>query len=576
MSTSHQEASQIGTLVIQNFSLFQNAIARLDNDTENGALVNGELGRLKLWSGSLGAYRRPGFRSLDYRLRDASRIQKHVVSILLHLTESLKDVIELAATESTPHTVKIDDEADEDVRFQYEYLWGDSKSQQAELDQVLRDVVDGVDCLLRFSIAIRNPSSHDRNKAETLETSLSFYEEFDIRHVQEKFPKASEALANRLGRALTRRRQYFQYREKHHQHLSAGLDQELDLQHIQETEMTTIASSIPDHLKAENVPSDFKGIPEIDDTRSEMSCTSYASSTQDVEKLRVPPLPIEHEHGPFLCPLCHTVISVKTRPEWNTKHVFGDLRPYICLSNLCPASDQQFTRRHEWTQHNLESCPQSFDSRSSFLEHTQTVHANEISQNNLEPLERLCHKKDLEWLDRDCPLCEQDNIASIQQYESHVGRHLEDLALFALPKTGDANYSDTDDVKSEGSNESSSSLAVGDAIDRMQHEGDGKSPEEASRAISKAIEEARLRLFGPMVPPERSHEVEADLQTKERGNLSNMTLDPYASRKQAERKRRTNLQLPWDRLVLKTRNENASKGEIVTKDMLTKNINVLG
>lgn len=58
-----------------------------------------------------------------------------------------------------------------------------------ELQQTLLDIVDIIDCLYKLSITIRNPSPHDRLvKATTVDTS--FYEQWDIEHVKNKFPAA--------------------------------------------------------------------------------------------------------------------------------------------------------------------------------------------------------------------------------------------------------------------------------------------------------------------------------------------------------------------------------------------------
>ncbi|QLI66551.1 uncharacterized protein G6M90_00g045540 [Metarhizium brunneum] len=41
----------------------------------------------------------------------------------------------------------------------------------------------------------------------------------------------------------------------------------------------------------------------------------------------------------------------------------------------------------------------------------------------------------------ECPLC-RETLDSMKEYRQHVGKHLVDLALFALPKTGDREDSD--------------------------------------------------------------------------------------------------------------------------------------
>lgn len=58
-------------------------------DQPSQSLVQSYLARFKLWAGSLGAHRTSGSRSLEYRLRDASSIRKHLLSLL----KELKDIV---------------------------------------------------------------------------------------------------------------------------------------------------------------------------------------------------------------------------------------------------------------------------------------------------------------------------------------------------------------------------------------------------------------------------------------------------------------------------------------------------
>lgn len=156
--------------------------------------------------------------------------------------------------------------------------------------------------------------------------------------------------------------------------------------------------------------------------------------------------------------------------------MFGDLRPYLCLSDLCPAPDQQ--------------------------------------------------------------------------YESHVGRHLEDLALFALPKTVEADDDDSNDLKSQGSHEWSTELAMSDAINRMQKEDDDD--------LSSQIIEAG-----------------GDLEAKQLGTA---TPELKVMDKLTERKRRSEIKELFDQLldlVIMKPNEKASKWEILTKGMFAKSVHVL-
>lgn len=60
--------------------------------------------------------------------------------------------------------------------------------------------------------------------------------------------------------------------------------------------------------------------------------------------------------------------------------------------------------------------------------HSQSMHVGEIKK-----LVQMGGRKVAEVSETTCPLC-QEMMPSAECYMSHVGRHQEDLALFALPK----------------------------------------------------------------------------------------------------------------------------------------------
>ena len=186
-----------------------------------------------------------------------------------------------------------------------------STTGDSELTQIMMDVTDIIDCLLRLSVSVQNPSPHDRFKAAT-STDTSFYEVSDIKHVREKFESAEEWLVKRLGKAISHRRQYFKYRDAHHQKLASGLE---DL----EVGQSTVASSIPQNLKTGNKSGSVAPFGVLDeDQRSDTgySQTSYATSMADSERLRVPKIPKQHSRGAFECPFCFMMIVASESHAW--------------------------------------------------------------------------------------------------------------------------------------------------------------------------------------------------------------------------------------------------------------------
>ncbi|KAL2006429.1 hypothetical protein VTN00DRAFT_9097 [Thermoascus crustaceus] len=238
------------------------------------------------------------------------------------------------------------------------------------------------------------------------------------------------------------RRGYFKYREAHHSKLAQGLD--FDSGKTEIVAQSTVASSLPLNVKIAG-----KSRPALDavddDERSNtgVSQTSYATSVADPGRLQSPPSPKESENGPFQCPCCYMMISVSNRAAWK-KHVFKNLRPYVCLWEDCLVSDQQFSRRHQWLEHVMQKhwrtwhcafgCQERFQSVAGFKQHMMRHHHDVGAAAQLDTLASLSERPMALGATVQCPLC-LDTIPSLKEFQRHVGRHQEELALFALPKT---------------------------------------------------------------------------------------------------------------------------------------------
>ncbi|KAF4971404.1 hypothetical protein FZEAL_9855 [Fusarium zealandicum] len=384
--------------------------------------IHEEEGRFNVWSGNIGAHK-SGRRSLQYRLRDASHLQKQVLALLKDLSELLEDVVAIVAGDVTPWDELEDDEPLDD---------GDAST---ELEQIATDVSDVINCLLRLSVAIRNPAPHNRF-ATSGPIEASHYEPFDIQHVQAKFEKMDPSLVARLGKSVSRRRQYFKYRESHHLKLSHGL-----VASEQRDGESTTASSIPGYAKAGPLNLQFSAIDEDALSDSGVTQTSVASSGARADKISIPPLPNAAQTGPFECPFCYMIITVTNSIAWK-RHVFADLRPYVCLSEDCTETEKEFARRHEWILHEVQnhwktypcplSCPESFQSELKCRDHIQNAHAGTVPTNQLGAMISLSSRPIQAEDGISCPMCKED-LHSVKEYQRHVGRHQEQLALFALP-----------------------------------------------------------------------------------------------------------------------------------------------
>ncbi|KAF5978650.1 transcription factor Cys6 [Fusarium coicis] len=467
---------------------FNQEVDSLDGQAESDGLhelplaLENENVRFKMWAGNLGAHQ-SGPASLDHRLREAPHIQEQILYLLRDILESLEDIrVPMPQRESPVGNTDIEDKPDsplegsdpdsEDI-FTNSDLDDDENTPETRLTTLCTDLAEAIDCLLRLSLAIANPAPHERFRklGAGPDEDISFYEAHDVHYVQDKFPKISQDLSDILGKFITRRRQFFKYRQSHHAKLAAGLDQESH-KDTSRTEIVpnTVASSLPEH---------FKGSGVIDeDNRSDvaMSETSYATSAgylmlEDGEMkpappLRVPPRPPEADKGVFECPFCYRMISASTRGAWK-RHVFGDLRPYTCLFSRCAESNTDFDRRHRWQLHVSQyhwrtwSCPfkcgSTFPSAVQLGDHVRHQHLPNASDEHFATVVARGEISVSNDVAQECPLCRRA-ISGLKSYVKHVGRHLEQLALHALPKIGDEELED--DVESGEQNDEASELGA--------------------------------------------------------------------------------------------------------------------
>ncbi|CAP65468.1 uncharacterized protein PODANS_6_9690 [Podospora anserina S mat+] len=297
-------------------------------------------------------------------------------------------------------------------------------------------------CLFRLSVTIQNPAPHDRFRQKNW-VDAAFFEERDIAHVRDMFPLSNTSDRERLGKAISRRRQYFKYRELHHHKLAYGLEGGSE---DDEAAQSTVASSIPHRLKDQNKmkPRLQRTVLDEDDAVSVRTDTTYNSSLFTGDRPRIPPIPKAAADGPFECPLCYMMITAKTTRTW-TKHVLADLRPYICLSPDCAMSTIDFQTRNEWMRHVLNkhwktwTCPRCgdhFDSTIEFKTHVVGLHMMFLSESDMDMVIDECGKPKALGVRCTCQLC-LEKLSSAKDYFRHLARHQRDLALFPLPKFGE-------------------------------------------------------------------------------------------------------------------------------------------
>ena len=281
-----------------------------------------ELGRLRVWVENIGAHQK-GQASLDFRLRDASHISKLIIRLLNGLKTTIEDV-EVVLNEGS---------AAGNDRAIYPLIEDDSTTEIQELHEQTLTIINE---LFQTSMLIRKPARHDVLTKSRLEDVKEF-KPFDWDHTRNKLPSADGAVVQRLGHAITRRRGYLKYRERHRAKLGKGLGDIGDQSEMSETTAT--------NFQPENI--DF----EETHSNSGFSETSYSPSLVDGGTMTIPQPPKESADGePFECPYCFFVITIGGTQSW-TKHIFKDLQPYICTYQDCSRPDKLYDSRHEWFDH---------------------------------------------------------------------------------------------------------------------------------------------------------------------------------------------------------------------------------
>jgi hypothetical protein len=340
-----------------------------------------ELGRFRIWAANIGAHR-IGQSSLDFRLHNASQVREQVLRVLNGMKLDLEDL-------------------DATISNQFAQLQSQQTLEQntalEEAEEVFRAMQASINRLFDISMIIRKPVHGDVLRG-AIQESVGLYDQIDRQHVRDKFRSAESSIQDRLAAAITQRRKELKYYERHRKKFGRGMDYE-------ESDASDRSSTAPSCLLQPD---------SLIQDDAEMSEMSYASSlpeslwTSD-SHMRMPKRPAELKDGRSgECPYCYRIVAVKSDRSW-AHHVLVDLKPYICLSTDCSIPNRRYLHRCDWVTHMQEN-----------------------------------HAKNGEWLPRNCPLCIKDDFHGVS-VARHIGRHLLDLALWALPRDKDDSEPDQQD-----------------------------------------------------------------------------------------------------------------------------------
>ena len=338
----------------------------------------------------------------------------------------------------------------------------DSKRSDSEtsLQQCADDLEEIVNCLIKLIPALQDPAPQDMYSGEASQNEANE----DIKLVEKLFPKVASFLADRLGFANWKRRQFLQkLRQRNHQNEPTGQS----LIGKKHEEYRTDFSSGVDILRSDyraafslhrvgtggsSYGAGPASISESIFSKAYFPTGYSASSVSDFEPIGAwnqyeipkPPVMLGSRH-PFDCPYCGQEIlsgvQIASEDDW-AHHVFMDLEPYQCTFDDCMRADKTYGVREDWFRHELDHhrlrkvwycqpCADEFDQREPFEFHLTEKHNTNIS--HLPTMVSLCQKFSEKTIaDQVCPFCGALNMTS-QVLKEHVANHMEQLALMIIP-----------------------------------------------------------------------------------------------------------------------------------------------
>ncbi|UKZ89703.1 uncharacterized protein TrAFT101_004742 [Trichoderma asperellum] len=426
------------------------------------------------WYTNIAAHR-VGTASLDERLRDAPDIRAGILRFLDILVTAFKY-----------HSRKSPDSSKSSKRNQPLDILVD-KAASSKPSSLMHKVVES---LIRISIAIRTPASVDRY-AKAEKVNVDHFYPTDKGHIDELFPKAVPILRERLLRAVLSRRRFLQYTQEHKEKLAM----EAPFQQDEKRDETLLAEEKSEF--ADTMATPFSPDILIDDITpigvSDSASDGAASDVSDSSSIRsdmsarVPPMPPMGQEGkPFECPCCFLMIEAKNRGKWK-RHVFSDMRPYVCTFTDCKEPDRLFSSRHDWYSHELafhrrtwvciSGCLRQFTSESAYETHLRATH--EEFEDTAQAEKHGAHSRQLpEPKVPTCPIC-GDEIRYPELIRTHIGRHQAQLGLWPLRSM---RYFDDEDDEEVDEEDEENCAEVNDEEDEdgqvEQQEGEGIKVEE--------------------------------------------------------------------------------------------------
>lgn len=404
--------------------------------------------RFRLWAGNIGARKTPNSRaSLESRLAAAPDLLEQVSELLTDLAEALDDLHEIIVGKHDNRIIDAVPTSPGETNIQ-------NRDEANDLVNIANECITS---LLRLSILIRKASPRDRFSRALQAASLEkkpYLDQFDVSHVAERYPKLKTAearwLCERLGRAITKRRQFLRYMRYHKLRVSEGVERKEEVEELEEEEVTKAILAKTAFVVKGRRAGMSSGSVVISGSEGAQTRASTKASTLDVAKLallqadnlnpddsksyvsasssfqlhsgggtlRLPSLAqVSKGEAVFECPFCFGIQSMAKDWEWR-QHALHDLKPYVCTQGGVECDSLLFPDSRTWFEHEM-LCHRrqwtcilchngSFRSMQQMQEHAQSKHAGLLSQKSQLQVIVDASQRSVDAIPaRDCPFCDE-------------------------------------------------------------------------------------------------------------------------------------------------------------------------
>ncbi|KAG0138182.1 hypothetical protein HOY82DRAFT_666706 [Tuber indicum] len=410
--------------------------------------------RLKVWEKELSVMEGK-LDQMFIRIRTIRHLQKVTYLMLCGIAVALSNCVKLMELPWSYRDV-LGDIADtittlvpdikEDLELPYKYYYTDTGDMAEDIKMMAKSRIDGLFEILpsaKEAFLSDRPKQFQQLYTEQGSIAKSGQEEKPSAHMSffktsicNKFPLLPKDLVLRLAKLNCERLLKIQ---------------DLKLQHSKYRRLINFPRP-ESFTSASGVSSTDNG--GIQNTTIPVSATSKSLVTvHESINERVPlserPSKIPFLETTFHCPICYTELKgIQSGYMWK-KHILEHLEPYNCLSTSgnCSESNITFDSTDSWLSHEFQHhhpekvvqfvcqkpCPKTFKKRSNMVCHVAKNHlvrAFSVS----EVRELVDMRKKTVALDKGiCPFCQDEIEETKSSIGSHIGSHLDEVALMVLP-----------------------------------------------------------------------------------------------------------------------------------------------